>query len=196
MKIEVSQATTSIEFRNISVQTKSVEQAGAICIRKRKGQAEAEVLLIVSRRNGRWGIPKGHVDPGETSRDTARREAFEEAGVKGDVLEQTVGSFTYRKDGTSIQYLVAVHVLHVTRLSKDFPEKDIRNIKWVPISSASREVAQTGLRQILKNLFNHTEPPSTDGRARPTDLAMPWDFNEEDMDENLGQHSTFTTKFR
>lgn len=150
MKIEVTQATTSIEFGDLSIQTGIVEQAGAICIRKRSGQAEAEVLLIGSRRNGRWGIPKGHVEPGETSRDTARREAFEEAGVEGDVLEQVIGSFTYRKDGTSIQYLVAVHVLHVTRLSKDFPEKDIRNIKWVPITGASQEVAQTGLRRILQ----------------------------------------------
>jgi predicted NUDIX family NTP pyrophosphohydrolase len=32
---------------------------------------------LLSRRNGRWGLPKGHVDPDETSQQAAAREAYE-----------------------------------------------------------------------------------------------------------------------
>ncbi|MBB4277917.1 NUDIX hydrolase [Rhizobium mongolense] len=76
-----------------------VHQAGAVCLRRdRKDQIR--VLLAGSRRSGRWGLPKGHIEPGENSRSAARREAFEEAGVTGVVSDEVFGTFTYFKDGS------------------------------------------------------------------------------------------------
>ncbi|MCJ9719872.1 NUDIX hydrolase [Agrobacterium sp. SHOUNA12C] len=153
MKLEVTEATTSVDRDAISIQNARIEQAGAICLRKRKGQDVAEVLLIGSRRNGRWGIPKGHVEVGEASRHTAQREAFEEAGVEGKALKKVVGSFTYRKDGSPFQYRVTVHILHVRQLVENFPEKGLRKTKWVPITAASREVARSGLSEIFRDII-------------------------------------------
>lgn len=153
MNVEFTKATTSGDRDEISIRSERIEQAGAICLRKRKGQEVAEVLLVGSRRNGHWGIPKGHVEPGETSWDTAKREAFEEAGVKGKIIEKIAGSFSYRKDGTPCQYRVAVHVLHVRQMVESFPEKDVRKMKWVPVTNASREVAQSGLREIFREII-------------------------------------------
>lgn len=59
-----------------------VDQAGALCLRVSPG-GEPQILLVGSRRNGRWGLPKGHVEPGETSHEAAARVAFEEAGIRG-----------------------------------------------------------------------------------------------------------------
>ena len=53
-----------------------VEQAGAICYRPSRCGKEVDVLLVTSRRNGAWGIPKGHVERGETTYAAAAREAF------------------------------------------------------------------------------------------------------------------------
>ncbi|MCL2144959.1 MAG: NUDIX domain-containing protein [Endomicrobia bacterium] len=39
-------------------------------------------LLIKSKRSGRWGFPKGHIEEGETGIETAKREIFEETGIK------------------------------------------------------------------------------------------------------------------
>lgn len=39
----------------------NVAQAGAICYRRDK-KGRLEVPLVGSRRNGRWGVPKGHVE--------------------------------------------------------------------------------------------------------------------------------------
>jgi ADP-ribose pyrophosphatase YjhB (NUDIX family) len=44
-----------------------------------------EVLLIKRSDNGRWCLPGGHVDYGETIAQTAVREAFEETGVQIEV---------------------------------------------------------------------------------------------------------------
>jgi len=46
----------------------------------RLGRKGPEILFVGSRRNGRWGLPKGHIEAGETSWAAARREALEEAG--------------------------------------------------------------------------------------------------------------------
>lgn len=44
-----------------------------------------EVLLIQRSDNGRWCLPGGHVDYGETITQTAVREAYEETGIRIEV---------------------------------------------------------------------------------------------------------------
>jgi 8-oxo-dGTP pyrophosphatase MutT (NUDIX family) len=39
-------------------------------------------LLVYSARNKEWGFPKGHIEEGETDKETARREIFEETGIQ------------------------------------------------------------------------------------------------------------------
>lgn len=43
-----------------------------------------EWLMI--RRNGRWDLPKGHVEPGESTAECAVREISEETGVAGEIV--------------------------------------------------------------------------------------------------------------
>ena len=56
-----------------------VEAAGGIVENER-----GERLMI--RRNGRWDLPKGHVEPGETIEVCAVREILEETGVASEVV--------------------------------------------------------------------------------------------------------------
>ncbi len=151
MRIEIREDEAG--FAHAERSAPLIEQAGAICLRKAGGREKVEVFLIGSLRNGRWGIPKGHVEPGETSRQAAEREAFEEAGIIGTAMERVVGSFVYTKDRTPLRYRVAVHLVHVKTIVTDFPEKDRRKIKWVPIDVGSHEVGQTSLGQLIYNLI-------------------------------------------
>ena len=62
-----------------------VQQAGAVVVRL-DGPAPL-FLLVKARRDPRvWIFPKGHVEDGETTEETALREAEEEAGVLGRVI--------------------------------------------------------------------------------------------------------------
>jgi len=45
-----------------------------------------DILLGEFAPRGHWGIPKGGQDPGETQEQTARREIFEELGIKSEDL--------------------------------------------------------------------------------------------------------------
>jgi len=142
---------TPEEHRTVTADIEDIEQAGAICIRQRKS-GERQVLLVGSLRNGRWGLPKGHIEPNESTMAAAEREAFEEAGVRGSTSSRPFGTFLYFKDSSTRRYRVTVHLLQVTTLSKSFPERNVRKSKWFSIDEASREASQPGLRTLLQLL--------------------------------------------
>ena len=118
-------------------------QAAAICLRG------GMVLLIASRGTGEWGLPKGHIESGETSRDTARREAFEEAGVLGEAEPRAIGSFHYRKPLIEALYCVEVHLLRVHGQAAVVAAGEARQMRWVPLALAAREVGNRQLARLL-----------------------------------------------
>lgn len=128
---------------------RNVAQAGALCYRCTEGGG-LDTLFVGSRRNGRWGIPKGRVEDGEAS--TAAALAFEEGGVVGIVDETVFGSFSYRKETGPNHYRVAVHLLQVLRIADEFPEKSIRKTQWFPLKDAVRDAAQPSLRTLLSRV--------------------------------------------
>lgn len=136
-----------------------IMQAGALCVRRQGPHDESEVLLISSRSTGLWGIPKGHMEPGETVRQVAEREAYEEAGVRGIALEPAIGQFSYRKVPRLEQrlksYLVAVHLVFVQGLMIDYPESGARRVEWMPMRVAAGEVANSELGRIIGRLAQH-----------------------------------------
>ncbi|TWB07796.1 ADP-ribose pyrophosphatase YjhB (NUDIX family) [Rhizobium sp. ERR 1071] len=133
----------------------AILQAGAVCLRMGERANEGEIALVASRANGSWGIPKGHVELGETSRQAAEREAYEEAGVEGIALEPVIGRFFYRKEDRSLLYSVSVHLVNVRGIALSYPEKGERRIKWVPLIAAAREVANPKLRRIIVSLISN-----------------------------------------
>jgi 8-oxo-dGTP diphosphatase len=50
--------------------------AGGIVLR----QARPPLIAVVRLRKGEWVLPKGKLDDGETPRDAAMREVWEETG--------------------------------------------------------------------------------------------------------------------
>ena len=45
------------------------------------------LLFVTSQGRGRWIFPKGKLEKGESHKQGCKREAFEEAGVKGFVID-------------------------------------------------------------------------------------------------------------
>jgi nucleoside triphosphatase len=44
------------------------------------------LLLLLEDRWGRWGLPSGFVEKGESAEETLRREVFEELGVECEII--------------------------------------------------------------------------------------------------------------
>jgi len=125
-------------------------QFGALCWRMHRGRVE--VVLITSRDTGRWIIPKGWPHAGRMAADSAAEEAWEEAGVEGDVARTMLGLYSYAKvlkPGLVQPCIVTVYALRVARLRRRFPERGERRRKWFDAAKAARKVAEPELRALL-----------------------------------------------
>jgi 8-oxo-dGTP pyrophosphatase MutT (NUDIX family) len=116
-------------------------QSGAIPYAFVDGRAV--FLIITSRRTGRWIFPKGSAIEGKTPWEVAAHEAFEEAGVEGEIETVPIGVYRDVKiDGprrTPIE--VELYPLRVVREIEDWPEKHSRNRRWASLADAERMLA-------------------------------------------------------
>ena len=122
-------------------------QSGVIPYRVRKGNLQ--VLLITSRKERRWIIPKGIIESNYSARNSAAKEALEEAGVKGGVHSKLLGIYRHRKWGRTCT--VKVYPMRVTRIYKVWEEAD-RDREWVSLKKALKLISNDGLRQVMKKL--------------------------------------------
>ena len=119
---------------------------------RRTQDGQIEVLLISSRETRRWVIPKGWPMRRLKSPDCASREAFEEAGVEGDVQRKKVGVFHYGKrlsSGRLQPVRVSVFALQVRRECEEFPEKGQRDRLWITPAQASVLVDEPELKILI-----------------------------------------------
>ena len=126
-------------------------QSGVIPFRK-SGE-EVEILLITSRRRKRWVIPKGIIEADLSPSDSAEKEAYEEAGIKGSVYGDTIGRYKYNKWGAMCR--VEVYLLKVTEELKDWPESYFRQRKWMTCNEAAAHVEEKSLKKIIKKVPGH-----------------------------------------
>jgi 8-oxo-dGTP pyrophosphatase MutT (NUDIX family) len=123
------------------------------------GKSRTEVMLVTSRETHRWIIPKGWPQKDKEPHDSAAREAFEEAGVVGAVGKRSVGSFPYQKrlkNGVVTVCEVHVFPLRVRRQSKQWPEKEQREVKWLSAKDAAETVKEPMLSEIIRRLAHET----------------------------------------
>jgi 8-oxo-dGTP pyrophosphatase MutT (NUDIX family) len=108
------------------------QQAAAIPIRRRGDGLQ--VCLIRKRLAGSWGIPKGTVDSGQTHETTALNEAWEEAGIRGRLVGEALGTYEYEKYGRALT--VMVFAMEVLEHYKDWAEAGLRERKWASLEEA------------------------------------------------------------
>lgn len=102
-----------------------------------------ETVLLVQRSQGafagRWSLPGGHVEPGETARDAARREVAEETGVAArlpvlvDVHDVIVRDAS---EDLASHYVLAVYAGH-WQAGEAVAASDSAAAQFVPIAALS-----------------------------------------------------------
>jgi 8-oxo-dGTP pyrophosphatase MutT (NUDIX family) len=113
---------------------------------------QVEFLLVTSRETRRWVIPKGWPMRGKKPYRAAEREAYEEAGVVGEIEQSALGSYGYDKrldNGSAVPCEVTVFPLRVVNQRKRWPEMNEREARWFTPEEAAEAVAEEGLRELL-----------------------------------------------
>jgi len=116
---------------------------------------ELRVMLITSRQTRRWIIPKGWPIAKLNPPEVAAREAFEEAGLVGEVGRKAVTAFHYRKQVRGDKFrrcVVKVFPLRVKRELDEWPEMAERERQWFSLAEAALLVTEGGLAEFLLGL--------------------------------------------
>jgi 8-oxo-dGTP pyrophosphatase MutT (NUDIX family) len=133
----------------------AILESGVLAFR-REENGEPLILLISKRRSKKWGIPKGRAEPYLSLHENAAKEAFEEAGVIGNVAPITVGMFRAKKstaDPTRKRVIeVWVYLLEVTETLQDWPEREKRATRWVTCEVAARQLREPVLTRLCHRL--------------------------------------------
>ena len=118
----------------------SLVQVAAVCYRITQDSIE---FLLVKTTGGRWTFPKGKVDSGEEKWFAAQREAFEEAGVSGDIEREPLTTYLHEKKewkGEGIEIKVEAFLLLVKKMQP--PEEKRRNPTWFSDAQAGEALAE------------------------------------------------------
>lgn len=94
---------------------------------------EGKILMMF--RRGKWDLPKGKLDDGETIEQCAVREVEEETGLRNINLGNLVGitSHLYKEKGEEITKESHWYAMKVAGKQKLVPqiEEDIQELRWV-----------------------------------------------------------------
>lgn len=154
-------------FDAFAQQFKMVIAAGGIVQR-----SDRSILMIF--RNGRWDLPKGHWEVGETIEECAVREVMEESGVTrvtiGEPICQTLHAY-YMHDEWELKrtHWFAMQSDHASALDPQ-REEGIMRAEWLSLNEVSRSISDSfpTIVDVLRGFYSR---PSNEN-LRETKLTL------------------------
>jgi 8-oxo-dGTP pyrophosphatase MutT (NUDIX family) len=120
------------------VQTRNETSAGGVVVRPNGVSVD---VSIIRTHEGRWQLPKGWIEEGESPEQAAIREAREEAGVDAEPvapLDTIKYQYVSRYDAEPARIFKRVHFFLLRYLSGSTDEHDdeVVEARFVPIDEA------------------------------------------------------------
>lgn len=127
-----------------------VELTKSAVIPYRLNNGKLEILLVTSIRKKNWIVPKGYIEFNLTPFESAKKEAYEEAGVVGSNETVEVGQFINEKKNR--KELIKVYTMEVDEELNDYPEKNLRKRKWFTFDEAMEKVQNPQIKNFIRKL--------------------------------------------
>jgi ADP-ribose pyrophosphatase YjhB (NUDIX family) len=105
----------------------------------RRGQDDKIEILLIQDAKDRWTIPKGHIEEGETAKQTAAREIGEEAGLTDVEVLDWLGKihFRYRRVDKLVLMTTQIYLVRAKGDTNAIQKEEWMNgIKWFSFHDA------------------------------------------------------------
>jgi 8-oxo-dGTP pyrophosphatase MutT (NUDIX family) len=130
---------------------KKQTSAGGVIYRKNESGIQ---IVLISVRNGQaWCLPKGIVDKGETTEETAVREVREETGLAGRIID-TLGEINYwyfiKEENTKCRKKVYFYLMEYVSGVTDDHDFEVDEAGWFSLETALGKVSYKGDRTMIE----------------------------------------------
>jgi 8-oxo-dGTP pyrophosphatase MutT (NUDIX family) len=122
-----------------------------------------QVVVIVPRRRASdgarvLGLPKGHIDPGETALEAALREVREETGVVAELVHE-LGEvrYWYRRDGRTIAKSVVFFLFRFLSGDTSDHDDEVEQARWIDLRAALTELSYETERDMIARTVTYLD---------------------------------------
>ena len=109
-----------------------------------------EIVLVTSSSSENLVIPKGVIERFMSPEESAAKEALEEAGVVGKVIDQIIAEYEYEKWGGTCN--VKVYPLEVTEVLEEWDEMNKRS-RFIVEASKAAEIIKSEQRPAINKFL-------------------------------------------
>ena len=137
--------------------------AGGVVVRAGAGVEDAQIVAIVPTRRAAdgsrvLGLPKGHVDPGETELEAAAREVREETGILAEpVCQLGETRYWYRRDGRTISKAVSFYLFRYLGGNTEDHDDAVEEVRWIGLRDAQTALSHASEREIVVQALARVE---------------------------------------
>jgi ADP-ribose pyrophosphatase YjhB (NUDIX family) len=138
---------------------------GAMCFVER---SDGALLLVQHTYRQRWGVPGGLLEKGEDARSAARREVFEETGIRIELLGEP--AVVVDPEPQRVDLVFRAQPVAGTPLEPSGSSPEIRAVRWYPAGELPELQAETAQAMVTLARSSHTpqaRPLSVDRRTEP-----------------------------
>ncbi len=144
-----------IQKRKPSTPARAIREYSAGGVVYRRVGADQLDILMIQDHKGRWTIPKGHVEEGESLEQTAVREVGEETGLKHLKIRDKLDKihFFYRREGKLIFMTTYVYLMEATRFTGEIIPGDSEGIvdtRWFKVDEALKLIEYKDTEKLFR----------------------------------------------
>lgn len=114
---------------------------------------EKRFLLIKNKRSAHWGFPKGHIEPGETPQEAAKREVLEETGLNVEFIPDFICESEYTIHG-KVEKTVSIFLAITDNSETVIQEDEIEGYMWLSYQDALGVLKFENDKNIIKNAYS------------------------------------------
>lgn len=124
---------------------------GIIPLRRRNNRYE---VFLVQLHAGHWGFPKGKEEPGENPIESAKRELFEETGLKVFKLlsQKFIEKYQFERDSVSIHKIVTYFAALVEG-KIELQKQEVADGAWFSLQAAKDQLTFDAPKAMLERIL-------------------------------------------